>query len=112
MTREEEIIREAKKYYSGNIQCYDAFLHGTEFADEHPKNVWHDVSEEPLLEGKDIIFLNEQDEPFISGKIGGTFLFLLEDFYWERFVELVQISKWAYISDLLPKQLGKSKSDK
>ena len=40
MTREEEIINEAKKYYSDNIQCYDAFLHGTKFADKHPKNVW------------------------------------------------------------------------
>ena len=65
--------------------------------------IWHDASEEPLLEEKEIIFLNEQDEPFISGKFGGTFSFLLEDFYWENFVKLVQISKWAYVSDLSPK---------
>ena len=62
--------------------------------------IWHDTSEEPLLEEKEIIFLNEQDELFISG---GPFSFLLEDFYWENFVKEVQISKWAYISDLLPK---------
>lgn len=103
MTREEQKASEAKKYYPDDINCYYAFLHGVEWEVKHPVNVWHDASEEPLLEGKDIIFLNEQDEPFISGKIGGTFLFLLEDFYWERFVELVQISKWAYIKDLLPK---------
>lgn len=33
MTREEQIIAEAKKYYSKDINCYDAFLHGVEFAE-------------------------------------------------------------------------------
>lgn len=46
MTREEEIISEAKKYYSDNINCYNAFLHGVEFAEEH-QNVWHGASEMP-----------------------------------------------------------------
>lgn len=46
MTKEERIINEAKRYYSGNIKCYDAFLHGIEFAEECQNNIWHDVSEE------------------------------------------------------------------
>lgn len=46
MTKEERIINEAKRYYSGNIKCYDAFLHGIEFAEECQKNIWNDVSEE------------------------------------------------------------------
>lgn len=116
MTRDEEIIKAARKYVSGvTLSSPSDVIHfeaGAKWSDKHPKNVWHDPSEEPLLEGKDIIFLNEQDEPFISGKFGGTFLFLLEDFYWERFVELSRISKWAYISDLLPKQIGNSKQAK
>lgn len=33
MTREEQIKTEAKKYYSEDIKCYDAFLHGVEFAE-------------------------------------------------------------------------------
>lgn len=110
MTRDKEILTACKIFLSRYPSIDQAglsigFLDGAVWSDKHPVNVWHDASEEPLLEGKDIIFLNEQDEPFISGKFGGTFLFLLEDFYWERFVELVQISKWAYISDLLPKHL-------
>lgn len=104
------MIPEDKKWSDESISVSDCKMQNSEYIDL--SQVWHDASEEPLLEGKDIIFLNEQDEPFISGKIGGTFSYLLEDFYWERFVELVQISKWAYISDLLPKQLRKSKSDK
>lgn len=67
MTREEEIINEAKKYYSDNIQCYDAFLHGTKFADEHPKNVWHDANEKPNC-GSDVIALDRDNVP-----VYGTF---------------------------------------
>lgn len=33
MTQEEKIKAEAKKYYSEDIKCYDAFLHGVEFAE-------------------------------------------------------------------------------
>lgn len=96
MTREEEIIREAKKYYSGNIQCYDAFLHGTEFADEHPKNVWHDVSEEP--KEYPIIYQDEFSDVWIMQ-------FSLKDFVdgWEDFKGYECVTRWAYISDLLPK---------
>ena len=53
MTKEERIINEAKRYYSGNIKCYDAFLHGIEFAEECQKNIWHDVSEE-IFRSRDV----------------------------------------------------------
>ena len=113
MTRDEEILTACKGFLSRYPSIDQAglsigFLDGAVWSDKHPVNVWHDASEEPLLEGKDIIFLNEQDKTFISGKFGGAFSFLHEDFYWENFVKLVQISKWAYISDLLPKQFGNS----
>lgn len=99
MTREEEIISEAKKYYSGNIQCYDAFLHGTEFADEHPKNVWHNRSERPKL-GEFVVF-----EELIEGKHKYYSLFR-----WDRSLEVgylynSDITRWAYIEDLLPKEV-------
>ena len=47
MNREEQIISEAKKHYSDSINCHNAFLHGVEWADEHPNNVWYDASEMP-----------------------------------------------------------------
>lgn len=83
-----------------------AFEEGAKWADEHPnlEKLWHDASEEPLLEDKEIIFLNEQDIAYISERFGGTFTYMLEELSWERFVELLRISKWAYIDDLLPKE--------
>ena len=83
-----------------------AFEEGAKWADEHPnlEKLWHDASEEPLLEDKEIIFLNEQDIAYISEKFGSTFTYMLEELPWERFVELLRISKWAYIDDLLPKE--------
>ena len=80
-----------------------AFEEGAKWADMHPVNVWHDASEEPLLEDKEIIFLNEQDIAYISVRFSGTFTFMLEELTWEKFVELLRISKWAYIKDLMPK---------
>ena len=47
MKREEQITSEAKKHYYDDINCYNAFLHGVEWADRNPVNVWHDASVEP-----------------------------------------------------------------
>lgn len=113
MTRDEQIIETSHNYGKTlneeasfdyeDMKC--AFKNGAKWADEHPnlESIWHDASEEPLLEDKEIIFLNEQDIAYISERFGGTFSFMLEDFNWERFVNLLKISRWAYISDLLPK---------
>lgn len=96
MTREEQIIAEAKKYYSENIQCYDAFLHGTEFADEHPINVWHGISEMPkaglilchdLNEAFEVIYIDEE----------------ITSAHWLEFILRSRVQEWLYISDLHPK---------
>lgn len=34
MTREEEILSKAKKYYSDSINCHNAFLHGVKYREE------------------------------------------------------------------------------
>ena len=118
MIRDEQIIEASHNYGKTlneeavfdyeDMKC--AFKKGAKWADEHPnlESLWHDASEEPLLEKKEIIFLNEQDIAYVTERFGGTFSFMLEDFNWERFVNLLQISKWAYISDLFPKQFGNS----
>ena len=119
MTRDEQIIEASHNYGKTlneeavfdyeDMKC--AFKKGAKWADEHPnlESLWHDASEEPLLEDKEIIFLTEQGAPYISESFGSTFSYMLEDSYWERYVNLLKISKWAYISDLLPKQFGNSK---
>ena len=109
MTRAEEILKAARDYVS--VIAFSSpsyaihFENGAKWADEHPnlEKLWHDASEEPLLEDKEIIFLNEQDIAYISVRFSGTFTFMLEELTWEKFVELLRISKWAYIKDLMPK---------
>ena len=110
MTREEEINNASYAQFCNSSSVTftlqkEAFEAGAKWADEHPnlESLWHDASEEPLLEGKEIIFLTEQGIPYISERFGGTFSYMLEDSYWARYVILLRISKWAYISDLLPK---------
>lgn len=103
MTRKEEIINEAKKYYSDNIQCYDAFLHGTKFADEHPKNVWHDADEEPLLENEEIIYVDNTMHAGICLMFGSTFGTWDNDMCWKDYAKHNRIVKWVYLNDFLPK---------
>ena len=100
MTRDEKIINDAKEFYSDNIKCYDAFLHGVEWADENPnlESIWHDATEEPegtysvLCDGLDdtqwIINSNYIDIAYAN---------------WKDYTEYIDVARWAYIKDILPK---------
>ena len=92
MNRDEQIISEAKKHYYDDINCHNAFLHVGEWADEHPVDVWHDVSEEPRCEE---LLLGEDSDGFSIYRWCGQ-----ED-NWEAFVNATGLSRWAYIADLL-----------
>lgn len=94
MNREGQIISEAKKYYSDSINCYNAFLHGVEWADAHPIDVWHDYNKEPKWNEP---MLGEDSEGFSIYKWVGQ-----ED-CWYTFVDVYDLNRWAYIKDLLPK---------
>lgn len=98
MTRE-EIISEANKYYSGNIRCYDAFLHGVEFAEEHLKNVWHSADEQPVGEDWKILLEDKNGNHWVTSR------YSVSVFYgnWQKFTEDDTLTRWAYISELLPK---------
>ena len=111
MTRKEERIEQIEKFAS---QCYEdgerysSFIAGAVWADKHPVNVWHEASEFPnkalpiiveidddIEHSYEVISIDETDEKF-----------------WEYLVSDRDITMWAYISDLLPKQFGNPKSDK
>lgn len=95
MTREEQIISEAKKHYYDSINCHNAFLHGVEWADEHPANVWHDASEEP------------REYPILcQDELGNVWVqYSLNDYVdgWKEFKGFESLIRWVYISDLLLK---------
>ena len=110
MTRKEEILNAARNYIRGITLSSPSnvihFENGAKWADEHPnlESLWHDASEEPLLERKEIIFLNEQGIAYISERVDGTFSCMLEESSWGKYVILLRISKWTYLKDLLPKE--------
>lgn len=99
----EEVVKHVQAY--NNYKMRQKTCDGLEAANAEPNlvSLWHDVSEEPLLEDKIIVFLDELNFAHISEKFGGTFSYMLEDLSWEEYVKFLRISKWAYISDLLPK---------
>ena len=107
MTRKEQILQAARNYVSHVTLSSPSdvihFEYGARWADEHPVNVWHDPSEEPLLEETEIIFINERDFAHISKRKGGHFSYAYVYYSWEEYVNSLKIKKWAYIKDLLPK---------
>ena len=116
MTREEikhaskdyvNYLLDKQEYHNEKYTEHDikqAFEKGAEWADTHPKNVWHDASEEPQYKNKRILAYSEYFDYFFVDfpsylmiKDGGQFK------NWETVVLRNKISKWAYISDLFPK---------
>ena len=98
MTREEKKAIAGNKYYPDDVNGYYAFLHGAEWSDKHPVNVWHDAVKEP--QGDYIILCDGLD-----------YLQWVEDYQhidmsyanWQDYVNAFKVNRWAYISDLLPK---------
>lgn len=99
MTREEQIISEAKKHYYDDINCHNAFLHGVEWADKHPKNVWHQADEEPQGNNWKILCQDEENGCWVENRTDAIDIHNT----WNEYVEIEMVVKWAYISDLLPK---------
>ena len=107
MTREEEEIavafndyRDALKLSTfGDFEYIDiqeSFEEGAKWADNHPVNVWHDASEEPKL---DQWFLAQ-----IGDNAFDTFIMAMDkNKEWINWCKGINIKRWAYIKDLLPK---------
>ena len=89
MTREDEMIIESQKRYDDI-----AFLDGVKWADKHPVNVWHDVSEDPKI-NEDVV-LYDCCGNFIAEFFDGSVT-------WHNIVLYYKATMWAYADDLLPK---------
>ena len=98
MTREEE-TKEAYKDYMNNGGMFQSnpwfyFKAGTEWADKHQKNVWHDPNEEPNI--------NEDVGLYVGC---GNFI---TEFYdgsvtWHNIGLFHKATMWAYKDDILLK---------
>lgn len=106
MTRDEEILKACKGFLSRYPNIDQAglsigFLDGAVWADKHPVNVWHDASEEPKA-GKRICVHFGEDTCGIYTRLGK------DENKWRNWCRVAHALRWAYISDLLPKQFGNS----
>lgn len=105
MTREEQIaVAFYDCYNETDLSACDfeytdmqgAFEEGAEWADNHPVNVWHDTSEEPRF--------NQWFIAQIGDDAFDTFIMAMDkNQTWENWSNGINIKRWAYISDLLPK---------
>ena len=111
MTREEIEKLSVVKPYRFESQFEEIWyevgcIDGLKAADAEPnlERLWHDASEEPQYKNKRILAYSEYFDYFFVDfpiylmiKDGGEFK------NWETVVLRNKISKWAYVSDLLPK---------
>lgn len=113
MTREEEIEKASVHHLFQYDYSYEegehldfyikGFTEGAKWADENPKNVWHDVSEEPEL-GSNIVALDRDGHWWDIQSYDGEYNGYGDLKGWRCCVVLYNdIQHWTYTKDLLPK---------
>ena len=81
----------------------ELFKDGAKWAiHEFLKDLWHSIEEEPDKRKSDIITIGSYN--YISLHFKESFIWKEES--WRHSISRCQINKWAYLSDILPKQKG------
>ena len=81
----------------------ELFKDGAKWAiHEFLKDLWHSIEEEPDKRKSDIITNGSYN--YISIHLKESFIWKEES--WRHSISRCQITKWAYLSDILPKQKG------
>lgn len=104
------IDTEYAKYNSGKVEeemiCLmgkDSFKEGAKWAiNEFLKDLWHPNTEEPDKAKSDIITLGFDNDAYLRFKES----ILWNEESWRHSISRCQIIKWAYLSDILPKEGG------
>ena len=82
----------------------NAFKAGAKWAiNEFLKDLWHPNTKEPDKNKSDIITLGFDNDAYLQFK--ESILWNKES--WRHSISRCQITKWAYLSDILPKEGGK-----
>lgn len=82
----------SSEFYSGAKWMQEEFL----------KDLWHPNTEEPDKSKSDIITLGFDNDAYLQFKES----ILWNEESWRHSISRCQINKWAYLSDILPKQEG------
>ena len=102
-------IEDAARRYSEVTDCdkqealliEEGFKEGANWAiNEFLKNLWHPNAEEPDKSKSDIITLGFDNDAYLQFK--ESILWNKES--WRHSISRCQIIKWAYLSDILPKE--------
>lgn len=104
------IETEYARYNSGEVEeemiCLrgkDSFKADAKWAiNELMKNLWHPNTKEPDKSKSDIITLGFDNDAYLQFKES----ILWNEESWRHSISRCQIIKWAYLSDILPKQEG------
>lgn len=87
-------------FLDGHVAGFNA---GAKWAiNELMKNLWHPNTEEPDKSKSDIITLGFDNDAYLQFKES----ILWNEESWRHSISRCQIIKWAYLSDILPKQEG------
>ena len=109
---DEKKIEEAARNYCNNRYptsqdapfIAEGFRHGARWAiNEFLNDLWHPNTEEPDKSKSDIITLGFDNDAFLQFKES---IFWNKE-SWRHSISRCQIIKWAYLSDILPKEGGK-----
>ena len=91
------------------VDLYNGFIDGAKWAiNEFIKDLWHLNTEEPDKSKIDIITLSFDNDVYLQFK--ESILWNKES--WRHSISRCQIIKWAYLSDILPKDIINNKFDK
>ena len=110
MSREEQLQQTAEEwadYYKHAEDLCDyisirvAYKEGAAWADKHPdiSALWHPASEEPIVNSTQIVY---QDKSGLCWFASNQERYAY-DWDWARMAAAFQMTRWAYITDLLPK---------
>lgn len=103
---EEAAIENSEKLSDGKHyrDLLVGFKAGAKWAiNEFLKDLWHPADEEPNKSKSDIITLGFDNDAYLQFKES----ILWSEESWRHSISRCQISKWAYLSDILPKKGGK-----
>ena len=86
------------------LRSIEDFKDGAKWAiNEFLKDLWHPANEEPDKSKSDIITLGFDNDAYLQFKES----ILWSEESWRHSISRCQITKWAYLSDILPKEGGK-----
>lgn len=105
MIDEKKIEEAAFDYNDGELTSDKliraAFIYSAKWAiNEFLKDLWHPADEEPNKSKSDIITLGFDNDAYLQFKES----ILWSEESWRHSISRCQITKWAYLSDILPKK--------